>query len=94
MMNHLNKNNNGLIAAAATILTVAAIIMATSSMMTAPAAASTNTTAETATTPAFSSGIELSPQPIYQEHSSDANITPINQTHATLTFTGNGMLTS
>jgi hypothetical protein len=39
------------------------------------------------------SGIKLSPQPIYQESSPPGNITPINQTHGILTFTGGGMLT-
>jgi hypothetical protein len=39
------------------------------------------------------SGIKLSPQPIYQESSPPGNITPINQTHGILTFTGSGMLT-
>jgi hypothetical protein len=45
------------------------------------------------TTTLSSSGIELSPQPIYEERSPEPNITPINDTHATLTFTANGTLT-
>ena len=91
-----NNNNNCRIAAAApeTTLTVAAIIIAISGMMmvTAPSAATTTTEAET-TTPASSSGVELSPQPIYQERSPPGNITRINQTHAISTFSGNGTLT-
>jgi hypothetical protein len=52
-----------------------------------------NTTTTSASTSTSSSGIKLSPQPIYQEDSPPGNITPINQTHGILTFTGNGMLT-
>jgi hypothetical protein len=46
-----------------------------------------------AATTSSPSGIKLSPQPIYQESSPPGNITPINQTHGILTFTGGGMLT-
>jgi hypothetical protein len=53
----------------------------------------TTTTAATTTPSSPSSGIVLSPQPIYQERSPEPNITPINETHATLTFSGNGTLT-
>jgi hypothetical protein len=52
-----------------------------------------NTTTTAASTSTSSSGIKLSPQPIYQESSPPGNITPINQTHGILTFTGGGMLT-
>ena len=48
-----------------------------------PAATSTNT----------SSGIKLSPQPIYQESAPPGSVTPINQTHIGATHTGNGTLT-
>jgi hypothetical protein len=51
-----------------------------------------NMTTAAATT-SSPSGIKLSPQPIYQESSPPGNITPINQTHGILTFTGSGMLT-
>src|SRR5918911_1419132 len=61
-------------------------------MTTTPSAATTTTEAET-TTPASSSGVELSPQPIYQERSPPGNITRINQTYAISTFSGNGTLT-
>jgi hypothetical protein len=106
MMHHLNKNkrnNNHPIATATTLFILATIIVIVSSMAntaTVEATTTSNTTTTTTTTTAettppssSSSGIELSPQPIYQERSSEANITPINQTHATLTFSGNGMLT-
>jgi hypothetical protein len=45
------------------------------------------------TTSAASSDIELSPQPIYQEHVRDVSETLINQTHAQLVVEGNGTLT-
>jgi hypothetical protein len=79
------KKNNNLRIAASTILTIA--IMAASSMAAAVAATTTGNT--TATT---SSGIELSPQPVYQEHVRDVSETLINQTHAQLIVEGNGTL--
>ena len=107
-MTHLDnkkKNNNNayyLIATTISVLAIAIIVASTTSMtITTPVAATTTptvsntnttTTAETASS-SSSSGIELSSQPIYQELSSEANITPINQTHASLTFSGNGTLT-
>jgi hypothetical protein len=102
-MTHMNdkKNNNNrdhliaATAAAATISTLAiAIMVASTSMTTTPVAATTTAASNaTATIPSSSSGIELSAQPIYQERSPEPNITPINQTHAILTFSGNGTLT-
>jgi hypothetical protein len=89
-----NNNNNNHLIAAATIFTLA--IMAASNMAT-PAAATTTTmtgsNTTTTTTTTFSSGIELSPQPIYQEHVRDVSETLINQTHAQLILAGNGTLT-
>ena len=58
-----------------------------------------NTTSTTPTpnnatnTTTASSDIELSPQPIYQEHVRDVSETLINQTHAHLIVEGNGTLT-
>jgi hypothetical protein len=49
------------------------------------------TTTTTTTTP--SSGIELSPQPVLQERTTTTSQTPINQTHISATFSGNGTLT-
>jgi hypothetical protein len=86
-----NNNNNYLITVATAIFTLA---MAASSMA-APAATTTETgsnTTTTATTSSFSD-IELSPQPIYQEHVRDVSETLINQTHAELVVEGNGTLT-
>jgi hypothetical protein len=51
------------------------------------------TTNATTTTTIPSSEIELSPQPIYQEHVRDVSETLINQTHAQLVVEGNGTLT-
>ena len=51
------------------------------------------TTNATTTTTTPSSEIELSPQPIYQEHVRDVSETLINQTHAHLIVEGNGTLT-
>jgi hypothetical protein len=76
--NNNNNNNNYLLTAAAAIFTLA---MAASSM------------AATATNPSSFSNIELSPQPIYQEHVRDVSETLINQTHAHLVVEGNGTLT-
>jgi hypothetical protein len=54
----------------------------------------TNTTATTTTTPlSSSSGIHLSPQPIWQERVRNTGVTPFNQTHSIVTFFGNGTLT-
>ena len=59
-----------------------------------------NTTTTTITTPnntpitttTASSGIELSPQPVYQEEVRDVSETLINETHAHLIVEGNGTL--
>src|SRR5215211_1250375 len=53
-------------------------------------AAAGNTTTSSA---APSSGIKLSPQPIYQESTPPGKVTPINQTHISATHIGNGTLT-
>jgi hypothetical protein len=74
------------------IMAIAIIVASTTTTMstiTIPVQATTNAT--TATT--SSSGIKLSPQPIYEERSPPGSVTPINQTHGILTFTGSGMLT-
>jgi hypothetical protein len=43
------------------------------------------------TTP--SSGLELSAQPVWVEHAAITGVTPINQTHSSVTYSGNGTLT-
>jgi hypothetical protein len=60
---------------------------------TTAAAATTASNATTTTTTTASLGIELSPQPIYQEHVRDVSENLINQTHAQLIVEGNGTLT-
>lgn len=52
-------------------------------------AQNTTTVAETAT----SSGINLSPQPVYQEHEKLESQTPINETHFEVVLSGNATLT-
>jgi hypothetical protein len=105
MMTYLNNksnNNNHPVEAAATaattisVLVIAIIIMLTSTTIASPVTATT-TTASAGTTgtssAAPSSGIKLSPQPIYQESTPPGSVTPINQTHIAATHTGNGTLT-
>ena len=59
-----------------------AVLSFSSLMMMIPSAAGTSP----------SSGIELSPQPIYQREPSTSGVTPINQTHISSTFSANGTL--
>ena len=106
MMHRLNKNENNVIVttAAATIFTLTIIVVALS-MITTPVAVATTTTTTTATsntttttsptsTTSFSpSGIELSPNPIQQERIRTTSQIPINQTHLSITYSGNGTLT-
>jgi hypothetical protein len=65
------------------LLVAASIVLGFSSLMTIPSAAGTSP----------SSGIELSPQPLYQREPSTSGVTPINQTHIASTFSANGTLT-
>ncbi len=91
-MHHFYKNNNkNFLITAATIfsLAIAAASMAAPAATTAETGSNTTTT----TTSLSFSNIELSPQPIYQEHVRDVSETLINQTHAHLIVEGNGTLT-
>ncbi len=100
-MTYLNNknNNNHPVETATTATTISvlaiAIIMLASTTIATPVAATTTTTASagTTTSSAPSSGIKLSPQPIYQESVPPGSVTPINQTHISATHTGNGTLT-
>lgn len=87
-MRHLN---NTTVTASATLIMRATIIVVTVSSMatiiTTPVAASATTM-----TPTPSPGIELSPQPLYQERSRLEGQTQINQTQIKITFSGNGTL--
>ena len=96
-----NKNENNIIPISATIFALA-IIAVVLSMVTTPVAAAATTTDNTtdttssstnATTPSASSDIELSPNPIQQEQIRTTSQTPINQTHMSITYSGNGTLT-
>src|SRR5918999_1543190 len=40
-----------------------------------------------------SSGLELSAQPVWVEHATITGVTPINDTHSSITYTGNGTIT-
>jgi hypothetical protein len=90
-----NNNNNNrkisllhntcLATTAATIFTLTIIFASTTI---SPVSAST-----TGNTTTSSSGIELSPQPVYQRQPSTSGVTPINQTHIGSTFSANGALT-
>ena len=95
-----NEKKNNILAISATIFTLAIIAVALSMVSSTPVAATTgNTTATTSsstmntTTPLTSSGIELSPNPIQQERITTTSQTPINQTHMSITYSGNGTLT-
>ena len=65
----------------------------TTDSITATTEAATATTSNSATTTTSASGIELSPQPILQERTTTTSMIPINQTHISATFSGNGTLT-
>src|ERR671912_950827 len=53
----------------------------------------TSDTTSATTTPPSSLGLELSPQPIWEEEVSNTGVTPINETHTLIAFIGNGTLT-
>ena len=100
-----NKNNNNHPVETATtattisVLAIAIIIMLISTTIASPVAATTTTTVSAGTTTTTSSaapsssGIKLSPHPIYQERAPPGSVTPINQTHISATHSGNGTLT-
>jgi hypothetical protein len=93
-MKHLNKKNNNryvITAVAPTIFTLA--IMTVASIMATSVAATATTTEEATTTTPPPAGLELSPQPIYQEVSRQVGENLINDTHVETTFTANGTLT-
>jgi hypothetical protein len=99
-----NNNNSNRVTATTTIsvLTLAIIIMmiaptsidtpvSAQQVTTTRAAGGNTTTASSSTSP---SGIDLSSsQPVYQGRSPPGGLTPINETHGILTFSGNGTIT-
>jgi hypothetical protein len=100
MINDKRKDDNSnnrqhFITVAATIYTLGVIIVASSMAITTaiPVAATTTPTTTGNTTATSSSGIELSAQPIYVERTAEEGITPINDTHIKLAYSGNGTLT-
>lgn len=90
-MYYLDKNNNNQVIASAltTVIIFTLAIIFASSMSTTPVSAST--TGNDTTTP--SSGLELSAQPVWVEHAAITGVTPINETHSSVTYSGNGTLT-
>ena len=83
----MNKKQSSVVVLVAII---AAALVVTSRMTTAPASASI-TGNDTTTTP--TSGLELSAQSVWVEHATITGVTPINETHSSVTFSGNGTLT-
>lgn len=92
MIHFNNKKNNYNVLAAATAF-ILVLMMVASSMATPIVATPTTSNMTTTTTPLSSSGIELSPQPVWQERATTVSMTPINQTHMSAAFSGEGTLT-
>jgi hypothetical protein len=94
MLNNNNNNrkipllNNIYLATTAAIFALAIIFP---SATITPVSASITGNDTTTTTP--SSGLELSAQPVWVEHAAITGVTPINQTHSSVTYSGNGTLT-
>ena len=89
----IKKNNNRYFITAASTIFALAIITASIMATTTPAAATTtDTTSTTTTTTSPFSGLELSPQPVWEEVATTTGETPINETHIIATLIGNGTL--
>jgi hypothetical protein len=78
--------HNTYLATAATMFTLAIVFASTTIN---PVSASTT---GNSTTTAASSGLELSAQPVWDEHATSTSVTPINETHRIATFIGNGTM--
>jgi hypothetical protein len=94
-MHLTNKKNNSYVIAASVavaLFTFAIMATAASNMATTTPAAATTTAATPNNTTTTPSGIELSPESVYQEQIRDEGMIPINQTHIQLSFSGNGTL--
>jgi hypothetical protein len=98
---HLNKDNNRYLITAACLFTFAIMVTASNTVTTIPTAATTATTTSNTTamindtstlSSSSSSGLKLSPQPVWEEVTTDTGMTPINETHIISTFSGNGTL--
>ncbi len=83
------------VASLTTLLLVAAsgLGFSISSLTAVPSAAATTSTATAPLSSSSAVGLELSPQPIYQEVSRDIGENPINDTHVETTFAASGNLT-
>jgi len=91
IMHFYNKNRNNVkVTAAATIFTLTIIFASTTTLV---LASTTGNTTTTTTTSSPSSGLELSPQPVYQRQATTTSVRPINQTHIGSTFSANDTLT-
>jgi hypothetical protein len=89
----LNNNNNKKIPLLNNIYLATAAIFALAIIF--PSATITPVSAsitgnDTTTTP--SSGLELSAQPVWVEHAAITGVAPINETHSSVTYSGNGTL--
>jgi hypothetical protein len=74
----------------ATPMTTTTVLAQEENNTTTAGETTTTTTSNTTTTP---SGIELSPQPIWEEQATTTGMTQINETHRIVSFIGNGTLT-
>jgi hypothetical protein len=98
-MHHLNNNkkNNDVIITVATLVTHNNNRPYVRRGTTTPVAATTTTTTTasntTTTSTAPSSGLELSPQPIWDEQATTTCRIQINETHSIVSFIGNGTMT-
>jgi len=97
MLNDSNNNNNNRkipllnnIYLATTVAIFMLAIIFPSATIT-PISASITGNDTTITTP--SSGLKLSAQPVWVEHAAITGVTPINETHSSVTYSGNGTLT-
>jgi hypothetical protein len=87
-MHLIKKKNNSYVIAASVVTLLTLAIIAASSMATQAAATTSNTTM----TANASSGLELSPQPIWDEQATTTGRIQINETHSIVSFIGNGTM--
>ena len=94
MLNDSNNNNrkipllNNIYLATTVAIFMLAIIFPSATIT--PVSASITGNDTTITTP--SSGLKLSAQPVWVEHAAITGVTPINETHSSVTYSGNGTL--
>jgi hypothetical protein len=93
----LSSRNAGAFVIALILLASGGFVLVSSTPMTSALAQEGNDTSQSLTlgnntTASSPSGIELSPQPVYQEQIRDTGQIPINQTHLQITYSGSGTL--